>query len=68
MHVPHGKLAYEILKQRLPLKVLESGAGFYIGTFDDSGPCSRESEEYYRTREAAQWALDNNDFTQKYEP
>lgn len=41
----------------LPFEVLESGAGFYIGTWLD-GPWSRESENYWKTREEAQKALD----------
>lgn len=63
-----GKLAYEVLKIRLPLSVLQSNAGFYIGTFDEEGPVSRESEEYYPDKDSAQYALDNNTFTQKWEP
>ncbi len=46
----------------LPAKILNSGAGYYIGTFcPNCGPYSRESG-YYPTREAAQEALDNNTF------
>lgn len=48
----------------LPLAVLESPNGFYIGTFDDSGPVSRESEEYYTTFEQADSALKHHNFTQ----
>lgn len=45
--------------RELPLQVLESGAGFYIGTFcPDCGPNTRESERYWRKREQAQTALD----------
>lgn len=42
---PHGQglLALEYCGKRLPLQVLQSAAGFYIGTMDDDGPCSRES-------------------------
>lgn len=42
----------------LPLTVLKSAAGFYIGTEDDDGPVSRESEEYWPTKEAAEKALE----------
>lgn len=45
-------------KQPLYLEILQSGAGFYIGTRCDCGPYSRESG-YYPSREAAQKALDN---------
>jgi len=40
-------------------KVCYSAAGYYIGTYCDCGPYSRESH-YYRTQEAAQAALLNN--------
>lgn len=63
-----GELAYEMLGVRLPLRVLRSAAGYYIGTFDEQGPVSRESLEYYPTLEAAQAALDDNTFTQKPAP
>lgn len=42
----------------LPFQVLESGAGFYIGTLEDGFPYSRESARYWKTREEAQEALD----------
>ena len=51
-----GKLAAEYCAKRLPIQVLESRAGFYLGTADHEGPVSRESE-YFRTRDAAQHAL-----------
>lgn len=64
-----GKLAAEHCGLRLPLEVLESPAGFYIGTsMPDEGPCSRESLEYWTTRGAAQVALDNGLWTQRLEP
>lgn len=59
-----GKLAREVCGKRLPLQVLQSAAGFYVGTFDDEGPCSRESEEYFRSKVLAQAALDTGKFTQ----
>lgn len=68
MHVRCGYLARTYLNQRLPLTVLESAAGFYIGTVDESGPCSRESLEYYHTRQQAEYALEKNLFTQKEVP
>jgi len=42
---------------KLPLEVLESNAGFYIGTWFD-GPYSRESHHYYPSFESAKKALD----------
>lgn len=41
----------------LPLRVLESANGFYIGTADDEGPVSRESVEYWPDKSAAETAL-----------
>ncbi|HEJ4318575.1 TPA: hypothetical protein SL519_006436, partial [Pseudomonas aeruginosa] len=49
----------------LPLQVLMSNAGFYIGTLDEEGPASRESVEYYQSRELAQQALDNGTWSQR---
>lgn len=69
MRETHGLLALEHCKKRLPLQVLKSNAGFYIGTFDsEEGPCSRESVEYFRTREQAQMALNDSTWTQKLTP
>jgi len=42
----------------LPLQVLKSAAGFYIGTADEMGPMSRDSVEYWPTEDQAQTALD----------
>jgi hypothetical protein len=39
------------------LQVCSSNAGYYLGTWCNCGPYSRESD-YYPTREAAQLALD----------
>ncbi|WP_180190207.1 hypothetical protein [Acinetobacter sp. YH01009] len=48
----------------LEVQVLKSGAGFYIGTFDCE-PVSRESIEYFETRDIAEEALKNNTWTQR---
>ncbi|MBX5720558.1 hypothetical protein ISD95_32140, partial [Pseudomonas aeruginosa] len=61
----YGKLALAHLRLELPLQVLMSNAGFYIGTLDEEGPASRESVEYYPSRELAQQALDNGTWTQR---
>ena len=53
--------------RRLELQALRSNAGWYLGTFDDEGPCSRESAEYFPTEQAANAALDSGDWTQRYE-
>lgn len=49
----------------LPNQVLQSAAGFYIGTADNEGPVSRESEEYFPTQEAAETALKNGNWIQR---
>lgn len=55
---PTGKLAFDVMGVRLPLEVLQSARGFYLGTYNESGPVSRESAEYWPTEEAARKALD----------
>ena len=62
-----GKLALQYCAVRLRLEVLKSNAGFYIGTFDD-GPCSRESVEYFATKDQAERALAAGSWTQRSEP
>lgn len=47
----------------LPIQVLLSGAGYYIGQLDDCMPYTRLSVEYWGTQEEAQAALDNFQFT-----
>lgn len=53
---------------KLPLRVLKSCAGFYIGTCTDEGPYSRESVEYWRESAAAQVALEHGLWTQRFNP
>lgn len=62
---PFGKLASEFGYSRLPLQVLQSAAGFYLGTVNDTGPVSRESLEYFASREAAENALATGRWTQR---
>lgn len=66
-----GQLAKTYCGKELPLQALRSHstAPFYIGTWDpEEGPCSRESEEYFRTREQAEAALASGNWTQRQEP
>lgn len=63
-----GKLAKEWCKKSLPLQVLRSAAGFYIGTADEEEPCSRESVEYWRDERAAAIALETGEWTQRENP
>lgn len=63
-----GALAQEFCNVKLPLQVLKSAAGHYIGTFGESGPVSRESQEYWAERSAADEALKTGNWTQKENP
>ena len=66
---PHfGALAWRHTGKRLPLHVLRSVAGYYIGTVDDEGPISRESVEYFPTRDLAERALVTGGWTQRLLP
>lgn len=62
--VEYGRLALANGK-KLPIEVLRSNAGYYLGTFTESGPFTRESQEYFRKEEQAQHALANGQWTQK---
>lgn len=63
-----GYLAREYGGERLELRVLKSAAGFYLGTFNDDGPFSRESVEYWPTIEQATQALNTDQWTQRSHP
>ncbi|WP_071994968.1 hypothetical protein [Erwinia mallotivora] len=60
---PNGLLAEEA-GFTLPPQVLSSARGFYIGTANEMGPVSRESVEYYKTRENAEQSLLKRQWTQ----
>lgn len=60
-----GYLAKTCLGLELPLQVLQSAAGFYLGTVDPM-PCTRESE-YWPTAEEARQALETGSWTQRME-
>lgn len=63
-----GQLAQTHLGEHLPLQVLHSPAGYYIGTADSDGPASRESVEYFPTQAAASQALQTGAWTQRTTP
>ena len=67
VRVQHGQLA-AAFGYKLPLEVLRSAAGWYIGTYDAEGPVSRESQEYWRTEAAAQRAFAAGSWTQRSNP
>lgn len=52
----------------LPLKVLHSNAGYYIGTVKGEETFTRESEEYWGVRSDAQNALDYRIWTPRSKP
>lgn len=60
-----GRLAYEHAGVRLPLQILKSEAGYYIGTADESGPVSRESLEYWQDGITAETALRTGNWCQR---
>jgi len=62
---PTGKLAAELAGLKLPLQVLRSGAGFYIGTQNEEGPVSRESVEYFSSQSLAERALEQGTWSQR---
>lgn len=59
---------YGVIKKSvngIPLKVLKSARGFYIGTCDEhQGPLSRESNEYWTCENDASHALESGQWTQ----
>nr|WP_080380740.1 hypothetical protein [Burkholderia pseudomallei] len=65
---PYGILAWRYTGKRLPLRVLHSVAGYYLGTADDEGPVSRESVEHFPSRHAAEDALANTCWNQRCTP
>lgn len=63
-----GKLAQEA-GYELPLNVLKSNAGYYVGTKTLEGePISRESMEYFKSHEEAEKALKQGNWTQRDQP
>lgn len=63
-----GRLALHWTGKRLPLRVLRSAAGYYIGTTDEEGPVSRESVDYFPSSEAATTALETGQWEQRSHP
>lgn len=63
-----GQLALIWCGKRLPVQVLRSQAGYYLGTATEEGPCSRESLEYWSSETAACNALATKEWTQRDEP
>ena len=68
MFQKHGMLALAFHQAFLENQVLKSARGYYIGTFNDQGPVSRESEEYWPSEDKAGDALQTGAWTQRQEP
>lgn len=49
----------------LPLEILKSTRGYYIGTQCSEGLMSRESEEYFKKHDQAEQALKNGTWRQR---
>jgi hypothetical protein len=62
---PVAMMASAALGRPVPLEVCYSARGFYLGTYVDDEPYSRESAEYWTTREAAEAALAGGQWTQR---
>ncbi|WP_187650903.1 hypothetical protein [Xenorhabdus indica] len=60
-----GVLAAKLAGQNLPLRVLRSRIGYYIGTINEEGPVSRESIEYFKSETIASNALKRGNWTQR---
>lgn len=63
-----GYLALAYTGKRLPLQVLRSASGHYIGTADNDGSVSRESVDYFRSQHDADHALTTGRWQQRLYP
>jgi hypothetical protein len=64
----HGKVALCYCGVTLPVTVLQSANGFYLGTSSEGVPISRESTEYFRTHDEAAQALESGKWVQRIYP
>ncbi|QAX80329.1 hypothetical protein D5F51_18390 [Yersinia hibernica] len=60
----YGKRALTCCGKKMPLEVMRSRAGFYLGTSENAEPLSRESVEYWRTCGEAEDALRTGSWSQ----
>lgn len=65
---PVARIASAALGHPVRLEVCYSAAGFYLGTYVQAEPYSRESVEYWRKREEAEAALASGRWTQRQQP
>lgn len=59
----YGAISFAHDKAFYALAVLESAAGYFIGTWNDGGP-QRESEQYFKSKDLAKHALDTGNWSQ----
>lgn len=59
----YGAISFAHDKEFYPLAVLESAAGYFIGTWNDGGP-QRESEHYFKSKDLAKIALNSGNWSQ----
>lgn len=64
----NGYIALQFGNATLPVVVLKSAAGFYLGTTQNGVPFTRESQEYFPSQEAAEAALQSGNWTQREFP
>ncbi|WP_208950413.1 hypothetical protein [Rahnella sp. ChDrAdgB13] len=60
----YGELALACCGKKIPIEVMRSRAGFYLGTSENAEPLSRESVEYWPTQGEAEDALRNGYWSQ----
>lgn len=65
---PVAQIASAALGRPVPLEICYSARGFYLGTYVDAEPNSRESVEYWHKREEAEAAMASGRWTQKQQP
>jgi hypothetical protein len=63
-----GKVAQHYCGVKLPVTVMQSAKGFYLGTISEGVPISRESTEYFRTHDEATQALESGKWLQRIYP
>lgn len=64
LNVQYGELALACCGKKMPIEVMKSRAGYYLGTSEHTAPFSRESVEYWRTQSEAEDALLKGNWTQ----
>ena len=69
MSADFGFLAKKYCDLDLPLQVIRSNAGFFLGTQSADGePVSRESMQYFLSEDSAEKALKTGNWTQRPRP